>query len=162
MYYISMLRFYFIVYFFLFLNNSVLASNYIDKGFYVIDLKNKIEWLKCTTGQQWSDEKNSCLGEAVKLNYKSIEEANALLNNQIEGNWRLPSRKELESLICKGCDGVKINQKFFPNTPAEPFWTSKRNWWSPKFFWSVNFFTGHSYGRFVPEKELFVRFVKDR
>ena len=82
-----MLRFYFIVCFFLFLNNSLLASNYIDKGFYVIDLKNKIEWLKCTTGQQWSDEKNSCLGEAVKLSYESIEEANALLNNQIEGNY---------------------------------------------------------------------------
>ena len=67
-----------------------------------------------------------------------------------------------ESLICKECNDVKIDQKLFPNTPAEPFWTSQRNWWSPKFFWSVNFFTGHSYGRFVPEKELFVRFVKDR
>ena len=32
----------------------------------LIDLKNKIEWLKCTTGQQWSDKKNSCIGNAVK------------------------------------------------------------------------------------------------
>ena len=142
--------------------DSVFASNYIDKGYYVIDLKNKIEWLKCTTGQQWSDEKQACLGTAVKLDLKSVEEANNLLNEQIEGEWRLPSRKELESLICKSCEGAKIDKTFFPNTPAEPFWTSQRNWWSPKFFWSVNFFTGHSYGRFVPEKELFIRFVKDR
>ena len=92
----------------------------------------------------------------------SVEEANNLLNEQIEGEWRLPSRKELESLICKSCEGAKIDKTFFPNTPAEPFWTSQRNWWSPKFFLSVNFFTGHSYGRFVPEKELFIRFVKDR
>ena len=148
--------------FFTFFFTNVYASNYIDKGYYVIDLKNKIEWLKCTTGQQWSDDKQTCIGNPVKLDLKASENANNMLNEQIEGIWRLPSRKELESLICKSCEGVKINQKLFPNTPAEPFWTSQRNWWSPKFFWSVNFFTGHSYGRFVPEKELFVRFVKDR
>ncbi len=142
--------------------DSAFASNYIDKGYYVIDLKNKLEWLKCTTGQQWSDEKKACLGTAVKLDLKSVEEANNLLNEQIEGEWRLPSRKELESLICKSCEGAKIDKTFFPNTPAEPFCTSQRNRWSPKFFWSVNFYTGHSYGRFVPEKELFIRFVKDR
>jgi len=86
----------------------------------------------------------------------------SVLNEQIDGDWRLPNRKELESLVCRECDGVKINTKLFPQTPAQPFWTSKRNWWSPKFFWSVNFFTGHSYGRFVPEKKLFVRFLRDR
>lgn len=138
------------------------ASNYIDKGHYIIDLRNKIEWLKCTTGQQWSDKENTCIGNPVKLDYSSIDEANNQLNQQLEGSWRLPTRKELESLICKDCTGVKIDEDLFPNTPAEPFWTSQRNWWSPKFFWSVNFFTGYSYGRFVPEKELFVRFVKDR
>ena len=83
-----------------------------------------------------------------------------LKNNN--GEILKPNRKELESIICKQCEGPKINKKLFPNTPAEPFWTSQRNWWSPKFFWSVNFFTGHSDGRFVPEKELYVRFVKDR
>ena len=150
------------IYFFLLLYSNSYASNFVDKGYYVIDLKNKIEWLKCTTGQQWSDQKNSCIGTPVKLEFKAIEQANTMLNEQIEGEWRLPTRKELESLVCKECEGVKINLEFFPDTPAEPFWTSQRNWWSPKFFWSVNFFTGHSYGRFVPEKELFVRFVKDR
>ena len=145
-----------------FLLNQSFAANYIDKGFYVIDLKNKIEWLKCSAGQQWSDEKSKCIGEPVKLDHNEIIEANKILNEQIEGKWRLPKRKELESIVCKKCEGVKIDKKIFPNTPAEPYWTSQRNWWSPKFFWSVNFFTGHSYGRFVPEKKLFVRFVRDR
>ena len=52
------------------------SGSYIDKGYYVIDLKNKIEWLKCSAGQRWSDEKKSCLGVAVKLDYFKIEEAN--------------------------------------------------------------------------------------
>ena len=72
--------------------------------------KNKIEWLKCSAGQRWSDEKNSCLGEAVKLDYFKIEEANNLLNQQIDGNWRLPTRKELESIVCKVCEGAKIDK----------------------------------------------------
>ena len=48
-------------------------------------------------------------------------------------------KKKLESIVCKNCDGAKIDKKLFPNTPAEPFWTSQRNWWSPKFYWSINF-----------------------
>ena len=153
--------FFTILFSFLSFGNSI-SSDFMDKGFYVIDLKNKIEWLKCTTGQQWSDEKQDCLGEPVKLDFEEIKLALDILNQEIEEAWRLPNRKELESLVCKNCDGAKIDLVLFPQTPAQPFWTSQRNWWSPKFFWSVNFFTGHSYGRFVPEKKLFVRFVRDR
>ena len=152
----------FTVIFISFCIKSVISADFIDKGYYVIDLRNKVEWLKCTTGQQWSDKQEKCIGEPVKLDQNEIEEANRIINEQLEGIWRLPNRKELESLVCKKCKDAKINLQFFPNTPAQPFWTSQRNWWSPKFFWSVNFFTGHSYGRFVPEKKLFVRFVRDR
>tara|TARA_B100000579_G_scaffold428281_1_gene438196 strand:+ start:583 stop:1056 length:474 start_codon:yes stop_codon:yes gene_type:complete len=152
----------FIVIFISFYIKSAISADFIDKGYYVIDLRNKVEWLKCSAGQQWSDKEEKCIGQPVKLDLNEIKEANRIINEQLEGKWRLPKRKELESLICKKCNKVKINLDFFPDTPAEPFWTSQRNWWSPKFFWSVNFFTGHSYGRFVPEKKLFVRFLRDR
>ncbi len=152
------------VYFFIIILFSfeLKASKYIDKGYYVIDLENKVEWLKCTVGQYWSDEESKCMGIAKKLNMSEIDEAKKQINSQLDGTWRLPSRKELESLVCKSCEEVKIDLILFPNTPAEPFWTYQRNWWSPKFFWSVNFFTGHTFGRFVPEKKLFVRFLRER
>ena len=152
----------FIVIFISFYIKSAISADFIDRGYYVIDLRNKVEWLKCSAGQQWSDKQAKCIGQPVKLDLNEIKEANRIINEQLEGKWRLPKRKELESLVCKKCSEVKINLEFFPDTPAEPFWTSQRNWWSPKFFWSVNFFTGHSYGRFVPEKKLFVRFLRDR
>ena len=69
---------------FLSFGNSI-SSDFMDKGFYVIDLKNKIEWLKCTTGQQWSDEKQDCLGEPVKLDFEEIQVAIDILNEEIEG-----------------------------------------------------------------------------
>ena len=146
--------------FFYFFFTPLHSKNFIDKGHYVIDLNKRIEWLKCTVGQNWNE--FDCDGLPVRL---SLIEANRLLpkiSEELGGSWRLPSRDELKSLVCEECKGSKINSEIFPNTLAEPYWTGDRNWWSPKFFWSVNFFTGHTYGRFTPEKELLVRFVRDR
>lgn len=143
-----------------FSRDMVVSSEFIDKGYFVIDLKQKVDWLKCSAGQQWNSQE--CEGNPVKLSLAEANEALNILNQQIDGEWRLPTKKELVRLVCKKCLGPKINQEFFPNSPAEPFWTSQRNWWSPNFFWSVNFFTGHTYGRFVPEKKLFVRFLRER
>ena len=152
--------FYFILVILIFFETK--SADFIDKGYYIVDLSNKVEWLKCTVGQYWSDKDGKCLGVAKKLNMEEIDEAIIQINDQLEGSWRLPTRKELEGIVCKECVGPKINKEFFPDTPAEPFWTSQRNWWSPKFFWSVNFFTGHTFGRFVPEKQLYVRFLRER
>ena len=53
-------------------------------------------------------------------------------------------------------------EKYFPNTPYEPFWTGEKNEWSKDFFWSVNFFTGHTFGRFPGHIPNFVRLVSER
>ena len=98
--------------FFLFLiPKLVLASEYIPRGYYVIDLKNKIEWMTCPVGMIWNN--NTCDGVAKKFELKFIPEIINIANNQLEGKWRLPTRKELESLICADCEKVKINLKFF-------------------------------------------------
>ena len=90
-------------------------------------------------------------GQAIKL-----------ANEQLGGNWRLPTRKELENIVCHDCDRPKIDKSIFPNTPAEPFWTGEQNPYSPRHVWSVNFFTGHTYGRFMPFQDLVIRLVRDR
>ena len=136
------------------------ARDYVDKGHIVIDLKNKVEWLKCSVGQVWDNEK--CTGNSVKVSLPEAEDLLPQVNQELGGEWRLPNKKELISIICKNCSGAKINKTYFPNSQADIYWTSQRNWWSPQFFWSVNFMTGHAYGRFVPEKKLFVRFLRDR
>ena len=85
-------------------------------------------------------------------------------NNQLGGLWRLPTRKELENLVCMSCETAKISKKFFPNTPYEPFWTGEKNNWSKTkgFYWSVNFFTGHTFGRFPGHIPNFVRLVREK
>jgi len=140
--------------------NNVWANNFITRGYFVIDLGQKVEWLTCPVGMVWQNE--TCIGNPVKLKFNQIKTAIDQANQQLGGNWRLPNRKELENLVCKSCATVKIDTKIFPNTPAESFWTNETNPWQPKFIWTVNFFTGHTFGRFPPFIPNFVRLVRDR
>ena len=143
-----------------FIPKFVIGSEYIPRGYYVIDLKNKIEWMTCPVGMVWN--KNTCDGVAKKFELKFMPEIINIANNQLEGNWRLPTRKELESLICINCEKVKINLKLFPKTPPEPFWTNEKNFWQPKFNWIVNFLNGNTFGRYPGYKPNYIRLVRDR
>ena len=133
---------------------------YVIKDDRVIDLRSGVEWLRCSVGQQFDE--GTCKGEALRLTQDEVSEAILIANRDLGGIWRLPTREELEFLVCKSCPAPKINQSVFPRTLSEPYWTGQRNWISPKNLWSVNFMTGHSYGRFFPYQRLAVRLVRKR
>lgn len=139
-----------------------LANNaqFIAKDHIVIDLHSGVEWLRCSVGQRWNGAQ--CVGDIIKLNQEMSFQAINLANEQLGGNWRLPTREELENIVCHECSQPKIDTSIFPNTPAEPFWTGEQNKYSPRHVWSVNFFTGHTYGRFMPFQDLVIRLVRDR
>lgn len=139
-----------------------LANNaqFIAKDHIVIDLQSGVEWLRCSVGQRWNGAQ--CVGDIIKLNQEMSVQAINLADEQLGGNWRLPTREELENIVCQECGQPKIDASIFPNTPAEPFWTGEQNKYSPRHVWSVNFFTGHTYGRFMPFQDLVIRLVRDR
>ena len=154
-----------ILFFTVFSTNKLTANdNFYSKGHIIHDLKLNLLWLRCSVGQIWNSKTNSCEGKALKLKMSQIDEVITQANKQLGGSWRLPTRKELENLVCMSCEKSKINNKFFPNTPYEPFWTGEKNNWSKTkgFYWSVNFFTGHTFGRFPGHIPNFVRLVRDR
>ena len=140
--------------------NIIYASDFISRGYFVIDLSRKIEWLTCPVGMVWQEKK--CIGKALKLKFEQVDEAIFEAGEQLTGKWRLPNRKELEKIVCKNCINGKINSNIFPNTPPGSFWTSEINSWQPKFMWTVNFFTGYTFGRFPGFIPNYVRLVRDR
>jgi len=140
--------------------NKVSANNFISRGYYTIDLSQKLEWLTCPVGMIWDDKQ--CIGSAIKLKFDEVDQAILKANEQLKGKWRLPKRHELEKLVCMECDKAKIETSIFPNTPPESFWTSEINQWQPRFMWTVNFFTGHTFGRFPGYIPNYVRLVRDR
>ena len=143
------------------INNKALSNNFlVEKNHLILDLKYNIYWLRCSVGQIWDND--SCKGKPIKLTMDQVNQAIEKANEQLGGNWRLPSRKELESIVCLKCGKIKINKKLFPDTPYEPFWTGEKNSWSKQFYWSVNFFTGHTFGRFPGSIPNFVRLVRSR
>ena len=76
----------------------------LDKGYYVIDLKNRVEWLKCSVGQIWENE--NCIGDPVKLTLNDAKNLTDQVSIELGGEWRLPNKKELMNLICKNCENV--------------------------------------------------------
>ena len=140
--------------------NNIYASDFISRGYYVIDLSQKIEWLTCPVGMVWQDK--NCVGKALKLKFKEVDKAIFEAGKQLSGVWRLPNRDELERLVCNNCKNGKIDANIFPNTPPDSFWTSEINSWQPKFMWTVNFFTGYTFGRFPGFIPNYVRLVRDR
>ena len=42
------------IFFLLLLPKFVIGSEYIPRGYYVIDLMNKIEWMTCPVGMVWN------------------------------------------------------------------------------------------------------------
>lgn len=136
------------------------TSAFMPRDHIVIDLSHGIEWLRCSVGQNWNGE--TCVGEIVKLNHESIKEAIRLANEQLGGEWRLPTLKELKGLICMECGEVKIDLEVFPSTSPEPYWTGERNPYASRHIYTVNFINGYTYGRFFPFQEMAVRLVQDR
>jgi len=140
----------------------VLANDkFYQRDHIIVDLTLGIEWLRCSVGQQWSGKE--CVGVAIKIPMKQVENVIFQANEQLEDEgWRLPTRKELENIVCMDCKYTKIDEKIFPNTPAEPFWTGQKNEWNENYYWTVNFFSGHTFGRFPGSIPNFVRLVRDR
>ena len=135
-------------------------SRFVTKEHIVVDLERKIEWLRCSVGQRWNG--SECSGNIVNLSLDMVPKALEIANEQLGGGWRLPSKAELKSIVCKECSSPKINEEIFPNTDNAPYWTGDQSIFNSKFYVSVNFHTGFSFNRFSPIKELAVRLVRDR
>lgn len=134
---------------------------YIAQGHEIIDIANGLVWLRCVGGMQWNG--TTCVGKAMTLNNAQAQSMVPIAREQLkDSKWRLPTRAELLSTVCQDCISIKISEKYFPNTPLGSFWTGEKNTVNPRYYWSVNYMTGHSYGRYAPSQEMYIRLVKDR
>lgn len=152
----------FIALFILLFCNSLtaFADGYIADNDVVIDLEHNLEWRRCSLGQTWEGE--TCAGIVGRFSLDQAQAAIDEINAATAQGWRLPSKAELASLVCDDCDIPKIDERAFPETSPEPYWSSSKNFFDKSKNWSVSFYTGHSFNRFSPEKELAVRPVRER
>jgi hypothetical protein len=109
------------------------AGRYMASGGTVYDVKTKLTWqqtVSTTKGYTWADAKTYCSSAAV--------------SSALGGTgWRLPTVKELQSLVDDSqTTGPTIDSQFFSGTPSNVFWSSTPSASASSSAWSVYFSNG--------------------
>ena len=126
----------------------------------VSDTKTGLTWKKCSEGQSGVDCRT---GTATTYTWQgALQQAQSVNNNGgFAGykNWRLPSIKELNSIVEEQCSEPSINLAVFPESPSDWYWSSSPYANDSSLAWGVFFsFGGSNY--YVKGYSNFVRLVR--
>lgn len=146
----------------------------------VRDNRTKLEWMRCSMGQDWNERSQHCDGTAAEYTFDGAQAIARRLNQaggyNSRADWRVPSKDELASLVVcsKGRSGTgnycadgslrpTIAQRVFPGTPTgNSHWTSSSSERSSSSAWFVGFTFGDvnhdDYNRF--NYNFYVRLVR--
>jgi hypothetical protein len=136
----------------------------------VTDNNTGLMWQKCSVGKNADA---SCSGTASGYNWfqatgtysaisnPSSQNACAALNLGGHNDWRLPTNKELVTILDYAIGGgaPTINTTFFPNTLAWPYWTSTPWVGQDYAAWRVNFQFGDD-ATYYKQTGYYVRCVR--
>jgi hypothetical protein len=102
----------------------------------VYDTKTKLTWQQAVPSGTyiWAGAKTYCAG----LNLGGT-------------GWRLPTVKELQTIVDDSQTDPAIDTKAFPSTPTDYFWSSSPAAGSPSDAWFVHFFAGMTSSFDVPD-----------
>jgi len=141
-------------------------QRYIGNNDTVVDKTTGLMWKKCSEGQNG----NNCTGTAKEYKWQAALDHAKTVNFAGHSDWRLPTIKELHSLVfcsngkvrkfkdndrdsdscrskAKGnYESPTINQISFPNTPADNFWSSSPHSNGSYYAWIVGFVDGYDGG----------------
>lgn len=133
---------------------------FVERGPVVLDVMGKLEWMRCSIGQVWVDDR--CDGNPLLAPFASGEAIIARAAASSGEGWRIPTRTEMERLLVSGGTPPLINNRVFPDTYRGGYWTADANWLLAGSRWIVNFNSGFSYGRALPRQSFAFRLVRDR
>jgi hypothetical protein len=109
---------------------SAPAGRYTTASGTVYDTKTKLTWQQDapSTTYTWGDAKTYCAGVGASLPGTG---------------WRLPTIKELLTIVDDSRSNPSIDPTAFPATPANYFWSSSPWADSPSYAWNVHFNYGY-------------------
>ena len=123
----------------------------------VLDQRTHLVWMRCSVGQHWSQDKNTCMGNAQPLTWSQAQQ----FANQysMDNGWRLPTVHELSAIVELRCFNPAIDLGVFPQTAPTHFWSATPFSNKSGHYWLIQFLNGENHTD--SEKRLaFVRLVK--
>lgn len=107
------------------------SDRYMITAETVYDTKTQLTWQRINSASQytWSDAQSYC--SALQLAGKD--------------DWRVPSMKELQTIVDEIRTDIAIDPTVFPGTPNDRFWTSSALAGNASSAWTVNFTRGDAY-----------------
>lgn len=122
----------------------------------VLDIHTGLLWQRCPLGQEWHAENRLC---QLNRNQPRLFTWGEALQ-AATGDWRLPNKNELDSIVDRACTGPAINENAFPDTTLAGFWTSTPARHSDGYAWQIDFATGTLIA-LPTDTKLSVRLVRD-
>ncbi len=114
-------------------------TDFVDnKNGTVTNNKTGLTWQRCVMGKTWND--GYCDGTATT--YKQSDAAKLTSDLGGQTDWRLPTYKELLTIVDYGTSAPAINSTVFPDTPVTDFWTTTPKAEEADSFWNVGFKSG--------------------
>ncbi len=126
-----------------------------NSGAEVWDKQTDLIWQRCSLGQGWDG--SGCTGTPTGHTWQQALEAAKAAG----GGWALPDKRELQSLVERGCYNPAVNSTVFPNTPSSWYWSSSSVAGYGGNAWAVYFYGGADYGG-AKDDDSYVRLVRAR
>jgi hypothetical protein len=135
-------------------------TRFVLRGGEALDTKTGLIWQRCSLGMTW-DSKRGCLGEVMSV---GLDEATKKAG-ELGGKWRVPSGRELESLIDRSCDSAVVDISVFPDVKKDEdgeadYWTTNPVGMAGLYYF-FDFVSGRADGH-TRGFQLSVRLVRDK
>ena len=137
-----------------------------DYGKFVVDGEKGIAqhisgtvWYRCAAGQSFRGKK--CIGEPVRVTRAQADGYIREFSEKSGQRWRLPKRKEFESILEENCDNPALNPNVFPNVEVNNYWLQEDSWHGSRFACSVYILQGSSFCRQPSNINLPILLIKD-
>lgn len=115
-----------------------------------------LTWKQCSQGLSGA---TCSTGSATPMNW-SAALTTAATDVWDGGGWRLPNKKELESIVETCGYNPSINKIVFPNTPLQGYWASSTHAPTPTRAWTTYFDLGSSVDHLKSDATYYVRLVR--
>ena len=137
-------------------------DRYIDNGDGTVnDTYTQLTWMRCSLGQDWDSDSQSCDGTMEDSAWSAALNQAAKSEYASHDDWRLPNIKELASLVDHTSSSLAINSSVFPNMDGgSNFWSATPDIYYSDYSWTINFAEATVEHQYQRTSEYYVRLVR--